>query len=107
MTLLKVSTADKDSVRTVKKTVQDIRRLDPPCAHHPYHPDIRGILHTAYSGRVRGSVTAPVAEKAEYPWSVFHELTPSPFPTDCPKASICEFICSSVNLPIDIAFVGQ
>jgi hypothetical protein len=76
MTLFKVSTADKDSISAVKKTVQDIRRLDPACAHHPYHPDIRRILHTAYSGRVRGSVTAPVTEKAEYPWPVIHKLTP-------------------------------
>ena len=76
MTLFKVSTTNKDSVRAVKKTVQDIRRFDPPCAHHPYHPDIRRVLDTANSGRVRGRVAAPVTEKTEYPWSVFHELAP-------------------------------
>jgi hypothetical protein len=79
MTLFEVSAADKYSVSTVQKTVQDIRGLYPPRAHHPYHPYIRRILHPAHTRCVGSSITAPVAKEAEYPWFVFHALTPSSF----------------------------
>jgi hypothetical protein len=107
MTLFKVSTADKYSVSAVQKTVQDERGLYPPRAHYPDHPDIRRILHPAHTSSVGCSVTAPVAEEAKYPGLVFHEIAPSSFSADAPNASICALICSSVNLPIEIAFVGQ
>ena len=79
MTLFEVSAADKYSVCAIQKTVQDERGLYPPRAHHPDHPNIRWILHPAYTGRIGSSVRTPVAEEAQYPWLVFHALTPCLF----------------------------
>ena len=87
MTLIEVSAADKYSVSTVQKTVQDERGLYPSRAHHSDHPYIRRILHPAHTRCVSSSVTAPVTEEAEYSWFVFHTLTPNLFMTSSPLMS--------------------
>jgi hypothetical protein len=76
MTFAQMSTADKNSVCTVQKTAQDETWFDPPGTHYPDYSDIRRILQTRNTRCVCRSITAPVAEKPEYPGLITQMYTP-------------------------------
>ena len=67
MAFTKVSTAHKDAVRSVDKTVHEKDRVYSAGAHHPDDPDAGGILKTGHPCRISRRIATPVAQKAKNP----------------------------------------
>jgi len=66
MAISDVSAAYEDAIRTFLKRFQNLMWPDGRGAKGSYGPQIRGILQTADSGKVRARISAPVAQKADY-----------------------------------------
>ena len=66
MAVADVSAAHQDAVSPFLERLQDEVGGDPPRTHHPDDPDIGRVLDTAYPGKIRACVCAPVAAKRDY-----------------------------------------
>jgi hypothetical protein len=66
MAITDVSAAYKDAVCAFLKRLQNLMRSDCCGTERSYGPQIRWVLQTADSGKVRARVSAPVAQKADY-----------------------------------------
>jgi hypothetical protein len=64
MAVVEMTAADKHSVLSGRKGPEYVGRIDSAGTHHPYHPDIRGVLEPGYTGKVRTCIATPVAEKS-------------------------------------------
>ncbi len=64
MAVVKMTSADKHSVLSGRERPEYVCRVDSAGTHHPYHPDIRGVLKPGNAGKVRPCVATPVAEKS-------------------------------------------
>jgi hypothetical protein len=71
MTLAKLSTTHKYTVRPRTKGIDNKERVHSPAAHDPDGPDIWRVLKTSYASRVGCRITTPVTKKTEYLWFKF------------------------------------
>jgi len=71
MTFARMSPGDPDSVRSLSQSRKEKLGTHAPGAGNPYNPDIGRIFHSPDTGKVCCSITAPVAEKADYFWFSF------------------------------------
>jgi hypothetical protein len=67
MAFIKVSTAHKNAVGSIDKTIHEKDRVYPAGAHHPDHPQVAWVLEAGHTCRIGCGIAAPVAEEAEYP----------------------------------------
>jgi len=71
MTITDVSPRYQYTIGAQLKGFQNETGVHPTGTHHPYDPDIRGILHSAHTCQIRSRVSTPVARKCDDSWIEF------------------------------------
>jgi hypothetical protein len=61
MALAGMSPGDPDSVSSLRESGQKKLWAHAPGARNSYDPDVRRVFHSSHSGKIRSTVTAPVA----------------------------------------------
>ncbi len=70
-----VSPGNPNTISTLAESGQDELGIHPPRAGYPDDPDVRGVLQSAYPGKICGAVRTPIAEEGNYlrlPVQVFY-----------------------------------
>jgi hypothetical protein len=70
-----MAAADKNTVGAQLKRPEYKRRIDPAGTHYPDNSDVRRILQSGCSGKIRPCVCAPVAGYAQYLRFKRHKLS--------------------------------
>jgi hypothetical protein len=70
MAFTKVSTAYKNTVCPIDKTIHEEDGIYPAGAHHPDHPDMVRVLKPGHASRISRCIATPMAEKTEDFWFI-------------------------------------
>jgi hypothetical protein len=68
MAVARVSAGNPNAVCTLSKSCQKKLGIHPAGAGHPDCPDVWGILQSAHTGKICGTVRTPVAKEGNYLW---------------------------------------